>query len=107
MLKSENISSIAQATQIPERFVCVYASSTLPFIAVSNRFIAVWITVFARFDRCLNLFQSITKHWNTGAKLFCILKLFYREFPSRLAPKLTLANSQNASDFLAFVSFKD
>ena len=48
-------------------FVCVYASSTLPFIAVSNRFsrcLAMQITVFARFDRYLNLFRSITKHWS-------------------------------------------
>ena len=42
-------------------FVCMLQAYTLPFISV-----------FARFARCLNLFQSITKHCTTGAKLFCI-----------------------------------
>ena len=32
--------------------------------------VAVWITVFTCFDRCLNLLQSITKHCSTGARLF-------------------------------------
>ena len=40
------------------RFICV---------------VAVWITVFARFDRCLNLFQPITKHCSTEATLFCFI----------------------------------
>ena len=69
------------------------ASSTLHFIAVSNSFIvlvALWITFFARFDRFLNLFRSITKHCSTRAKLFCIWNclsaaFFFciRESPSR------------------------
>ena len=45
-----------------------------PFPIVS---VAVWITVFACFDLYLNLFQSITKHCSTGAKLFCIWNIFY------------------------------
>ena len=40
-----------------------------PIISVAH-----WITVFARFCPYLDLFESITKHWSTGAKLFCILK---------------------------------
>ena len=71
VLKPENIPSSSQAKQIS-----VYASfvSTLqirlllsPFPIVS---VAVWITLFAR---CLNLFQSITKHWS---KIILYLKLF-------------------------------
>ena len=44
VLKPENMSS-AQTKQISVRFVCVHASSMLPFIAVSDRF-----------NRCLILF---------------------------------------------------
>ena len=70
-------------------FVCtlqVCIKGSMPFSIVS---VAVWITVFARFDRCLNLFQSITKHCSTGAKLFCIWSFLFsaffdiRESPSR------------------------
>ena len=50
-------SHIPIATKIPVRFVCLYTSSTLPFIAVSNSFTSC-------FDHCLNLFQSITRHWS-------------------------------------------
>ena len=44
--------------------------------------VAVWITVFARFDRRLIicLFQSITKHWSTGARLFCIWNFLYLKY---------------------------
>ena len=42
VLKAENISSSSQAKQISARFICVYASSTLPFIAVCNRFSPFW-----------------------------------------------------------------
>ena len=72
MLKPWNISSWLQARQIPIRYpVCVYPSSTLPFIAVSSRFIHCFalITIFTHFGRCLNLFQSIKKKRRTGAKL--------------------------------------
>ena len=44
----------AQAKQIPVPFVCVYASSTHRFIAVSIG----WITVFARFDHYFNRIQN-------------------------------------------------
>ena len=44
-------------------FVCTL--QVLPCIAISNRFSLC-------LDHCLNLFQSITKHCSTGAKLFCI-----------------------------------
>ena len=72
MLKPENMLSSAQATQVVKYlytlFVCTLQVRFLlsPFPIVS---FAVWITVFAGLDPCLNLFQSITK---TGAKLFCI-----------------------------------
>ena len=55
------------------RSVCAYASiirfllSPFPIVSV-----AVCITVFTRFDRCLNLFQSITRHRSAGTKLLCI-----------------------------------
>ena len=54
VLKSENMSSSAQAKQISVRFVCVYASSTLPFIAVSNRFSRC-------LDHCFRSFPSLFK----------------------------------------------
>ena len=38
MIYLKNMSSSAQATQIPIRFVCVHVSSTLLFIVVCNRF---------------------------------------------------------------------
>ena len=53
--------------------LCVRFKSTFPFIAVSNRFSrCLDKAIVASFDRCLNLFQSITRHWGNGAKLFCI-----------------------------------
>ena len=59
VLKPENMSSSSQATQIPVRFVCVYASSTLPFIAVFNRCL----------DHCFwsfrLLFQSLSIDYKT------------------------------------------
>ena len=70
-----HMSSSAQATQLPiyintASFMCTlqvrFLSSSFPIVSV-----AVWITVFARFDRCLNLFsQQITKHWSTPLELF-------------------------------------
>ena len=56
--KPENMPWSAQAKQIPARFICVYVS------------VAVLFTVFARFNRCLNLLQNTAAC--TGAKLFCI-----------------------------------
>ena len=70
------------------RFDYMYASSTFPFIAVSNRFSCCFDHCF----RCLNLFQSITKHCTTGGKLFSIFCIWnylsatffgIRESPSR------------------------
>ena len=68
-------------------FVCTlqvrFILSQFPIVSV-----AVWITVFDRFDRCLNLFESTTKHWSTGAKLFRIWNFLsaaffgIREWPS-------------------------
>ena len=52
------------------RFVCMFTLQIRfllsPFAIV---WVAVWITVFARFDRCLNYFNLLQ---NTGANLFCI-----------------------------------
>ena len=62
MLNPENMSSSAQAKQIPVRFVCVYASSTLPFIAVSNRFSRC-------LDHCFRSFRSISMDYKTTAAL--------------------------------------
>ena len=84
-----------------------YASSTLqvriilsPFVIVSVD--AVLINVFARFDRCLNLFQSITEHWSTGAKLVYIRKFYLLPFLSfYLLPFLSFYRPT----FLASVSF--
>ena len=42
----------AQATQISVRFVCVYASSTIPFIAISNHFSRC-------LDHCFRSFRSL------------------------------------------------
>ena len=76
VLKPQNIPSSAQTKQISVSFVCVYASSTLPFIDVSNRFTrCLDHYFFALFDRCFNLFHSITKLCSTRAKLFCIYLL--------------------------------
>ena len=74
VLNPENMSSSAQATQIPVRFVCVYASSTLPFLAVSNRF-----------NRCLDhcfhsfrsLFESISIAYKTLQLNYFVFKTFY------------------------------
>ena len=79
VLKPETMSSSAHAKQISVRFVYVYASlvrfflSPFPMVSVAVR---ITDTVLTRFDRYLNLFESITKHCNTGVELFCILKLF-------------------------------
>ena len=62
VLKPENLSSSAQATQIPVRFVCVYASSTLAFIAVSNRFSRFLDHCFCSFR---SLFESISIDYKT------------------------------------------
>ena len=57
VFKLENIPSSSQATQIP---VCVYTSSTLPFIAISNRFSRclvcslVSIAIWSYFNRLQN-----------------------------------------------------
>ena len=63
------MSSSAQARQMSKRFVCVYASSALPFLSPFP-IVSVWITVF---DRSLNLFQLTTKHWSW---IILYLKLF-------------------------------
>ena len=60
-----------------KRTSLVRASSRLPqfiapFLIVS---LSVWITLPARFDRFFNLFQSTTKHWSIGAKLFSYLNI--------------------------------
>ena len=47
----KNMSSSAQATQIPIRFVCVHVSSTLLFIVVCNRFSRCLS------DHCFRLFR--------------------------------------------------
>ena len=62
VLKPENMSSSTQATQIPVRFVCVYASSTLPFIAVFNRFSRCLDHGFRSFP---SLFKSISIDYKT------------------------------------------
>ena len=71
------MSSSAQAKQISvyTSFVCRLQVGFLlsPFPIAS---VAVWITVFAHFERCLNLFQLIARHHSTGARLFCIWKFF-------------------------------
>ena len=72
------MSSSGQATNNPYvSFVCKLQVSFLlsPFPIVS---VAVWIAVFAHFDRCLNLFQSITKYWNTGANIVYLKLNFIR-----------------------------
>ena len=51
----------------PENVMCTCYTNTCTLRLYAS--FGVWITIFAR---CLNLFQSITKHWSTGAKLFCI-----------------------------------
>ena len=80
VLKHENMSLCAmQATQI-NMVLFVYTiddSITLLFIAVSNRFSRslFWTIVF---DRCLNLFRSITKHWSTALNYFVFeIETFY------------------------------
>ena len=74
VLKPQNISSSAQATQISERFVCVYASSTLPFIAVSNHFSRCLDHCFCSFPL---LFEFISIDYKTlELNYFVYLELF-------------------------------
>ena len=71
MLKPENMSSSTQLKQIFVRFLL----SPFPIVSFN-----AWITVFACLDRCLNLFQSITKHCSTRAKIFCIWNILSATF---------------------------
>ena len=88
VLKLENMSSSTQAKQISVRFICVYASSTLPFIAVSNRF-----------SRCLehclcsfrSLFESISIDYKTLELNYFVFETFY--LLSFLAPWVALKGS--------------
>ena len=75
----------------------------LPFTAVSNRFrVPVWITVFDRFGHCLNLFQSITKHWSSGATFFGIRSVSRAEGPFDYIylPFIFMNNSSIISDVI-------
>ena len=59
------------------RFLCVPLSLLSPFPVVIIASAAVWITLFDRFGRCLNIFQSITKHWSsTFFETFYLLPYF-------------------------------
>ena len=79
-------------------FVCMIQ---VPFL-LSPFSVAVWITVFARFDCCLNLFQSIAKHWNTGAKLFSILKNMSSGTPTMQIPvRFVCVYASSMLDFVA------
>ena len=77
VLKPENMSLSAQATQISyTSFVCtLHASSTLPLSSFQS---LPGPLFFARFDRCLNIFQSITQPWSNVGKLFRIWKTCHR-----------------------------
>ena len=70
------MSSRTQTTQIPARFVCVYASRTLPFIAVFNRF-----------SRCCDHCIYFNRLQNTGVlelNYFVFETIIYAAFLSRL-----------------------
>ena len=60
-------------------FACTLQVSFL-LSPLSIASVAVWITVFARFDWCLNLFQSIIKYWSAEAELFCIWNILSAAF---------------------------
>ena len=87
--------------------LCMYASSTLPFIAVCNR--------FSRrcFDQCFRSFRSLFESiWidYTGAKLSCIWKFYLLPFLSFylltfLSFYLLTFLSFYLLTFLAYVSF--
>ena len=66
--------SSSQATQISVSFVCVYASSTLPFIVVSNRFshcLDHWFRLFR------SLFKSISIDYKTLEINYFVFETFY------------------------------
>ena len=73
VLKPQNIPSSSQATQISVSFVCVYASSTLPFIVVFNRFSRCLGHCFRSFR---SRFESISMNLlqNTGQNTRVALK---------------------------------
>ena len=70
VLKPQNMSSSSQATQISVSFVCVYASSTLPFIAFFQSFHSLFGS----------LFQSISIDYETQEISYCPQKLFDLSF---------------------------
>ena len=74
VLKPQNISSSSQATQISVSFVCVYASSTLPFIAVFNRFSRCLDHCFRSFQ---SLFKSISIDYKTLVINYFVFETFY------------------------------
>ena len=74
VLKLEDISSSVQATQISVRFVCVYASSTLPSIAVSNCFSRCLDHCFCSFRP---LFESISINYRALELNYFVFKTFY------------------------------
>ena len=74
LLKLENTSSSAQAKQISVRFVCVYVSSTLPFIAVFNRFSRCLDHGFRSFR---SLFEPISIDYKTLELNYFVFEMFY------------------------------
>ena len=83
------------------RFACtlqqVRFSLLSPFAIVS---IAIWIPVSGRYNRSLDLFQSITNDWSTGVKLFGILNFLYACFFFCIwrMPSLCICYSFNSSN---------
>ena len=67
----------AQAKQISVSFVFMHQAR---FILSSSPIVSIYVypnTVFSRFDRCLNKFQSIKIFYCTLAKLFCIWNFLF------------------------------
>ena len=85
VLKPENMSSSAQATQISVCFVCVYASSTVPFIAVSNRFSHC-------LDHCFRSFRSLFASISIDCKT---LELNYFVFEKHAIERTSNTNTRS------------
>ena len=95
VLKPKNMSSCVQATQVPIRaFVCTLQERFLLSAAFPIVSIAVWVTTFARFDRCLNVFQSTARHWDRALGLnYFVFETFY------LLPFLASASRESKGPF--------
>ena len=89
----KHINECTSNTDIHTLRLCVYTSSSFPFISLSNRFSRCLDDRFCSFRslQYLNLFQSIMKHCSTAAKLFRISKTCHRAHKYHKYPYVSFA----------------